>query len=104
MQALQWHAVRCSVCCQSMSRNSRAMHVAACPPCSAALDWLQGKRVVRLKGGCPSTFSRVSSEAAALSAAGCAFELVPGVSTATAAAVLAGKAGLLWQGQMSVST
>ncbi|WIA09267.1 hypothetical protein OEZ85_008675 [Tetradesmus obliquus] len=50
----------------------------------------QGKRVVRLKGGCPSTFSRVSSEAAALSAAGCAYELVPGVSTATAAAVLAG--------------
>ncbi|KAF6262537.1 tetrapyrrole methylase [Scenedesmus sp. NREL 46B-D3] len=50
----------------------------------------QGKRVVRLKGGCPSTFSRVGSEASALSAAGCVFELVPGVSTATAAAVLAG--------------
>ncbi|KAF8073036.1 cobA [Scenedesmus sp. PABB004] len=49
-----------------------------------------GKRVVRLKGGCPSTFSRVRSEAAALAAAGCAFELVPGVSTATSAPVLAG--------------
>jgi siroheme synthase len=51
---------------------------------------VQGKSVVRLKGGCPSTFSRVSSEAAALAAAGLAFELVPGVSSATAAAVLAG--------------
>lgn len=50
----------------------------------------QGKPVVRLKGGCCSTFSRVSSEAAALAAAGCAYELVPGVSSATAAPVLAG--------------
>eukprot|EP00775_Hariotina_reticulata_P010352 gene10352-10510_t len=49
----------------------------------------QGKRVVRLKGGCPSTFSRVSSEAAALSKAGISYQLVPGLSTATAAAVLA---------------
>lgn len=51
---------------------------------------LQGKSVVRLKGGCVSTFSRVSSEAAALAAAGLAYEMVPGVSSATAAPVLAG--------------
>jgi siroheme synthase len=95
MQVLQWHALLCSVSCQSMSGTSGSMHAAADPTCSALLDWLQGKRVVRLKGGCPSTFSRVSSEAAALSAAGCPFELVPGVSTATAAAVLAGNAGVL---------
>jgi siroheme synthase len=50
----------------------------------------QGKSVVRLKGGCPSTFSRVGSEAAALAAAGLAYEMVPGVSSATAAPVLAG--------------
>eukprot|EP00879_Flechtneria_rotunda_P028855 GHRR01031087.1.p1 GENE.GHRR01031087.1~~GHRR01031087.1.p1 ORF type:complete len:294 (+),score=97.03 GHRR01031087.1:483-1364(+) len=50
----------------------------------------QGRRVVRLKGGCPSTFSRVSSEITVLAAAGCGFEIVPGLSTATAAPVLAG--------------
>ena len=51
---------------------------------------LQGKRVVRLKGGCPSTFSRVSGEMAALAAAGIPFQLVPGVSSALAAPLLAG--------------
>ena len=51
---------------------------------------LQGKRVVRLKGGCPSTFSRVSGEMAALAAAGTPFQLVPGVSSALAAPLLAG--------------
>jgi siroheme synthase len=51
---------------------------------------LRGRRVVRLKGGCPSVFSRAASEIAALAAAGVAWELVPGVSTALAAPVLAG--------------
>jgi hypothetical protein len=51
----------------------------------------QGRRVVRLKGGCPAVFSRVSSEAAALSASGCSWELVPGVSSALAAPLLAGE-------------
>ena len=41
--------------------------------------------MVRLKGGCTSTFSRVSSEMAALHAAGIEFELVPGVTAASAA-------------------
>lgn len=50
----------------------------------------QGRRVVRLKGGCPSVFSRVSSELRALAAAGIAAELVPGVSSAIAAPLLAG--------------
>lgn len=50
----------------------------------------QGRRVVRLKGGCPSVFSRVSSELRALAAAGVAAELVPGVSSALAAPLLAG--------------
>lgn len=59
----------------------------------AAVWCVQGKAVVRLKGGCPSTFSRVSSEAAALAAAGLNFEMWPGVSSATAASVLAGTAG-----------
>ena len=55
------------------------------------LPILQGKSVVRLKGGCVSTFSRVSSEVASLAAAGLAYEMVPGVSSATAAPVLAGR-------------
>lgn len=46
--------------------------------------------MVRLKGGCPSTFSRVSGEMAALAAAGIPFQLVPGVSSALAAPLLAG--------------
>lgn len=51
---------------------------------------LQGRQVVRLKGGCPSVFSRCSSELQALAAAGCAAELVPGVSSALAAPLFAG--------------
>lgn len=46
---------------------------------------------MRLKGGCPAVFSRVSSEAAALTAVGCSWELVPGVSSALAAPLLAGE-------------
>ncbi|PNH09589.1 Uroporphyrinogen-III C-methyltransferase [Tetrabaena socialis] len=50
----------------------------------------QGLRVVRLKGGCPSVFSRLASEIAALSAAGVPFELVPGISSALSAPLFAG--------------
>jgi hypothetical protein len=61
--------------------------------CARARRAAQGLRVVRLKGGCPSVFSRVSSELRALAAAGCAAELVPGVSSALAAPLFAGAAG-----------
>ena len=50
----------------------------------------QGKQVVRLKGGCPSVFSRAASEVLALAGAGVPFRLVPGVSSALAAPLLAG--------------
>ncbi|MBD2434604.1 MULTISPECIES: uroporphyrinogen-III C-methyltransferase [Fischerella] len=50
----------------------------------------QGKQVVRLKSGDPFIFGRCNSEMAALTANGCEFEVVPGISSALAAPLLAG--------------
>src|SRR6202161_1261881 len=45
-----------------------------------------GKRVVRVKSGDPSIFSRADEEITAAREAGVAIEIVPGITTATAAA------------------
>ena len=48
-----------------------------------------GARVVRLKSGDPGIFGRLEEEIAALRAAGIAFEIVPGITVASAAAAAA---------------
>ncbi|RMF68125.1 MAG: uroporphyrinogen-III C-methyltransferase [Cyanobacteria bacterium J069] len=50
----------------------------------------QGLRVVRLKSGDPFVFGRTTSEIQALQASECAFEVVPGISSALAGPLLAG--------------
>jgi uroporphyrinogen III methyltransferase / synthase len=50
----------------------------------------QGKQVIRLKSGDPFIFGRCTSEIEALKATSCDFEVVPGISSAFAAPLLAG--------------
>jgi len=50
----------------------------------------QGRQVVRLKSGDPFIFGRCLSEIQALKTAGCEFAIVPGLSSALAAPLLAG--------------
>ncbi|MCA8882670.1 MAG: uroporphyrinogen-III C-methyltransferase [Rhodobacteraceae bacterium] len=52
---------------------------------------LQGRNVVRLKGGDPSMFGRAEEELAAARAAGVSVDIVPGVTAASAAAASLGR-------------
>jgi len=55
------------------------------------VDYAQeGQRVVRLKSGDSGTFGRLEEETDALKAAGIGFEIIPGVTSACAAAAAAG--------------
>ncbi|CEG26409.1 uroporphyrinogen-III C-methyltransferase [Bacillus sp. B-jedd] len=51
---------------------------------------LEGKTVVRLKGGDPGVFGRVGEEAMALAEQGISYDIVPGISSGIAAPVYAG--------------
>ncbi|RFU63911.1 uroporphyrinogen-III C-methyltransferase [Peribacillus glennii] len=51
---------------------------------------LEGKTVVRLKGGDPGVFGRVGEEAAGLAENGIPFEMVPGITSGIAAPLYAG--------------
>jgi len=51
---------------------------------------LEGKAVVRLKGGDPGVFGRVGEEAAALAEHGIPYEIVPGITSGIAAPLYAG--------------
>lgn len=51
---------------------------------------MEGKTVVRLKGGDPGVFGRVGEEADALSKNGIIFEIIPGISSGMAAPLYAG--------------
>jgi len=50
----------------------------------------RGKKVARLKGGCPSVFARVSDEISALRAAGVSYKMIPGISSALSAPLSVG--------------
>ncbi|MTJ11107.1 uroporphyrinogen-III C-methyltransferase [Anabaena sp. UHCC 0187] len=51
---------------------------------------LEGQQVIRLKSGDPFIFGRCLLEIEALKKAGCEFEIIPGISSALAAPLLAG--------------
>lgn len=83
----------CPSDCEQHSVGKRAgRHNASQAEINALLVALAqaGKNVVRLKGGDPLVFGRAGEEIEALREAGLPFEIVPGVTAATASAAAAG--------------
>jgi len=83
----------CSAGCELHSVGKRAgKHSATQDEINALMVSLAraGKKVVRLKGGDPLVFGRAGEEIEALRANGLPFEIVPGVTAATASAAVAG--------------
>jgi uroporphyrin-III C-methyltransferase len=83
----------CPVGCELHAVGKRAgKHSATQGEINALLVRLgtDGKKVVRLKGGDPLVFGRAGEEIEALRAAGLPFEIVPGVTAATASAASLG--------------
>jgi uroporphyrin-III C-methyltransferase len=82
----------CPPACEQHFVGKRAgCHSATQPEINALLVSLAsaGKKVVRLKGGDPLIFGRAGEEMQALREAGIPFEIVPGVTAATAASAVA---------------
>lgn len=82
----------CPVGCEQHSVGKRAgKHSATQHEINALMVSLAiaGKKVVRLKGGDPLVFGRAGEEIEALRTAGLPFEIVPGVTAATASAAVA---------------
>ncbi len=83
----------CPPACEMHFVGKRAgSHSATQPEINALLVSLAdaGKKIVRLKGGDPLIFGRAGEEMQALREAGIPFEIVPGVTAATAASSAAG--------------
>lgn len=82
----------CPLDCEFHAVGKRAgSHSATQPEINALLVSLgrAGRKVVRLKGGDPMIFGRVGEEIEALREAGIGFEIVPGVTAATASGAAA---------------
>ena len=85
--------LHCPPACEMHFVGKRAgSHSATQPEINRLLVALAGagKKVVRLKGGDPLIFGRAGEEMRALRGAGIPFEIVPGVTAATAASSVAG--------------
>ena len=86
---LEWAPAAAEIVCSGKTAGGQAMPQAEINGLLVARA-RAGKTVVRVAGGDPCLFARGGEEALALADAGCAFEVVPGVSSAIAGPAYAG--------------